>query len=74
MADCLCVKCKKNKNINDFKEEKIYKTCDECRTKNGEKEKKHHLTVKKLYDYMKDKYNVNETLKDVTEKLLNDDE
>jgi len=68
-----CFKCKLEKPLDDYKIEKIYKSCKDCREKGNEKKKKKSISVKELYEYLKGKYEINETLKDVIEELKGDE-
>ncbi len=60
MADCLCPKCNKNKNIEAFKKEIIFRTCDECRSE----------TATKLREYIKQKRNIDETFNEEQKQFL----
>ena len=68
MSTVECKTCKDEKNIDEFKNTKIYLNCRECREKNSPKKEEIEtgeikdplikITTKKLYEHLKSKYGI----------------
>lgn len=68
-----CQKCKVNKEFCDFFKVKNY-TCleckDKCKNKTDKPKKVPRLTQEQIYKFLKEKYNINESLDDIKKKVM----
>lgn len=70
----LCNTCKKEKDEREFVVSKLHKKCGTCRTVNKEKkevDKKPTISSKKMFEYLKDKYDIDEDFNSVKNACMN---